>query len=79
MGGCRDGRAMAVSIPLFANQTDYIGYLAKRHPALGDLTFEVGFVLAALLYALFLKLQGASKVQEQLVIPGESAPWQVRS
>jgi purine-cytosine permease-like protein len=42
--------AMAVSIPLFSNQTDFTGYLAKRHPALGDLTFEVGFVLAAAIY-----------------------------
>jgi purine-cytosine permease-like protein len=42
--------AMAVSISLFSNQTDFTGYLAKRHPALGDLTFEVGFVLAAVFY-----------------------------
>jgi hypothetical protein len=42
--------AMAVSISLFSNQTDLTGYLAKRHPALGDLTFEVGFVLAAVFY-----------------------------
>ncbi|HWG27515.1 purine-cytosine permease family protein [Actinospica sp.] len=42
--------AMAVSIPLFSAQTDFAGYLAKRHPSLGDLTFEVGFVLAALFY-----------------------------
>jgi NCS1 nucleoside transporter family len=64
--------AIGASIWLFANQTDYMGVLAKRHPALGDLTFEVGFALAALLYALFFKLQGESKVQEQLVIPGET-------
>ena len=37
----------------------------------GDLTFEVGFVLAAVLYALFFKLQGEGRVQEALVIPGE--------
>ena len=42
--------AMAVSIPLFSNQTDFTGYLAKRHPDFGDLTFEVGFVLAAVFY-----------------------------
>ncbi len=64
--------AMGVSIWLFANQTDYVGLLPKHYPALGDLTFEVGFVLAALLYALFFKLQGESKVQERLVIPGET-------
>ncbi|HEX4787597.1 MAG TPA: cytosine permease [Actinospica sp.] len=47
--------AMAVSILLFSNQTDFVGYLAKRHPALGDLTFEVGFVLAGLFYLLLFR------------------------
>ncbi|HTZ91420.1 MAG TPA: cytosine permease, partial [Streptosporangiaceae bacterium] len=65
--------AIGVSIWLFANQTDYVGVLPKHYPALGDLTFEVGFVLAALLYALFFKLQGESAAQERLVIPGETA------
>ena len=41
----------ALSIWLFSAQTDYVGPIAKAHPALGDLTFEVGFVLAAVLYA----------------------------
>jgi nucleobase:cation symporter-1, NCS1 family len=66
----------ALSIYLFANQTGspgYVGVVPKAHPAFGDLTFEVGFVLAAVLYAIFFKLQGQSKVQEALEIPGESA------
>jgi NCS1 nucleoside transporter family len=66
--------AIGVSIWLFANQTDYVGVLPKHYPALGDLTFEVGFALAALLYALFFKLQGEGSAQERLVIPGETAP-----
>ena len=65
--------AMAISIGLsiwlFANQTDYVGVVPKHHPAFGDLTFEVGFVLAALLYALFFRLQGESKRQEVLDSP----------
>ncbi|MFZ0050111.1 MAG: cytosine permease, partial [Streptosporangiaceae bacterium] len=64
--------SIAVSIWLFANQTDYVGVVPKHHPAFGDLTFEVGFVLAAVLYALFFRLQGESKVQEVLEIPGET-------
>ena len=40
-----------MSIWLFSAQTDYVGPIAKAHPSLGDLTFEVGFVLAAVLYA----------------------------
>ena len=66
--------SMAVSIFLFANQTDYVGLLPKHHPAFGDLTFEVGFVLAALLYALFFRLQGEGRREEQLSIPGEAVP-----
>jgi NCS1 family nucleobase:cation symporter-1 len=45
----------ALSIWLFSNQTKYQGVLVKDHPALGDLTFEVGFAVAAILYfALFM-------------------------
>src|SRR5450755_1347291 len=63
--------AMAVSIYFFANQTDYIGLVPKHSPHFGDITFEVGFVLAALLYAIFFKLQGDRSREEVLVIPGE--------
>jgi nucleobase:cation symporter-1, NCS1 family len=66
--------AIAVSIVFFANQTDYIGIVPKHVSAsFGDLTFEVGFVLAALLYALFFRLQGGSSEEETLVIPGEES------
>ena len=64
--------ATAGSILLFADQPpEFIGYLANHHPGLGDLTFEVGFVLAALLYGLFFMIQGESTREETLVIPGE--------
>jgi NCS1 family nucleobase:cation symporter-1 len=62
------GVAMVVSIWLFSDQTKYLAPIPKAHPALGDLTFEVGFVLAAVLYAVFYKLQGGRK-SETLVIP----------
>jgi nucleobase:cation symporter-1, NCS1 family len=39
-----------VSIWLFANQTEYIGVVPSRNGNLGDLTFEVGFVLTAAIY-----------------------------
>ncbi|HEX9063493.1 MAG TPA: cytosine permease [Streptosporangiaceae bacterium] len=64
--------AMAVSILLFANQTDYVGLVPKHIASFGDIAFEVGFVLAALLYALFYRLQGESRVEEELHIPGEA-------
>jgi nucleobase:cation symporter-1, NCS1 family len=66
--------SMGVSIWLFANQTDYVGVLPKHHPAFGDLTFEVGFVLAALLYAVFFRLQRTRTTEESLYIPGEAEP-----
>jgi NCS1 family nucleobase:cation symporter-1 len=43
---------MAVSIPLFANQyPKFIATIPTHHPAVGDLTFEVGFVVSAVVYA----------------------------
>ena len=41
-----------LSIWLFSNQTNYHGLIPKRVSGIGDLTFEVGFVLAFALYAL---------------------------
>ena len=37
---------MVVSIFLFSNQQLYLGVVPAAVPAMGDLTFEVGFVLA---------------------------------
>jgi NCS1 family nucleobase:cation symporter-1 len=42
---------MAVSIALFSNQLKYVAPVPKAHPAVGDITFEVGFVVSALVYA----------------------------
>jgi nucleobase:cation symporter-1, NCS1 family len=39
-----------VSIWLFANQTEYVGIVPKHFGSAGDLTFEVGFVLTAVIY-----------------------------
>jgi NCS1 nucleoside transporter family len=45
---------IVVSIWLFSNQTKYVGVVPSAHPAVGDLTPEVGFVISAVLYfALF--------------------------
>jgi hypothetical protein len=63
--------AMAVSIYFFANQSDYVGVVPKHVAAFGDLSFEVGFVLAAVLYAAFFRLQGERGREEALMIPGE--------
>ncbi len=43
---------MGVSIWLFSNQTDYLGPVPKHFPAVGDITFAVGFVVTAVLYVI---------------------------
>ena len=58
-----------VGIFFFAKQTKYVGIVPKHQSAFGDLAFEVGFVVAALLYALFFRLQGEASVEETLHIP----------
>lgn len=63
--------SIGISIWLFANQTDYVGLVPKHYSTTGDLTFEVGFVLAALLYAIFFRLQGQGQREAILVVPGE--------
>jgi NCS1 nucleoside transporter family len=52
---------MAVSILLFSNQTDFVGVVAKQVPGLGDITFLIGFVLSAALYALLRPALGANR------------------
>ena len=42
--------AIAVEIP-FMNQQMFTGWIAKAHPTWGDITYYVGFVVAAVLYA----------------------------
>jgi nucleobase:cation symporter-1, NCS1 family len=44
-----------VSIWLFSNQSKYVGPIPKHYAKVGDLTPEVGFVLAALVYGALYK------------------------
>ena len=48
--------AGVVSIWLFCDQTKYVGPIPTAHPKIGDLTFEVGFLLAAALFLVLSKL-----------------------
>jgi NCS1 family nucleobase:cation symporter-1 len=41
---------MVLSIWLFSNQTEYVGLVPKHIAAVGDITFEVGFVITAVIY-----------------------------
>jgi purine-cytosine permease-like protein len=46
---------IVVSIPLFSNQSEYLGVIPKAHPGIGDITFFVGFAIAAVLYVVLRK------------------------
>jgi NCS1 nucleoside transporter family len=41
---------MGLSIWLFSNQTEYVGVVPSHVPQVGDITFEVGFVITAVVY-----------------------------
>ncbi|MDP9093252.1 MAG: cytosine permease [Actinomycetota bacterium] len=47
---------IVASVWLFANQTDLVGIVPHHHPAWGDITFEVGFLISAGLYYLLYRL-----------------------
>jgi purine-cytosine permease-like protein len=64
--------AGAVSILLFSNQQKFVGFVARQSSSLGDLAFEVGFLLAAALYALFFSMQ-RDRTDEALVVPSSSS------
>jgi nucleobase:cation symporter-1, NCS1 family len=44
---------MGLSIWLFSNQTEYVGPVPTHFPGVGDITFEVGFVLTAAIYLIW--------------------------
>ncbi len=63
-----------VSIWLFANQTKYTGPIPKHHPAFGDITFEVGFVISAVVYfVLYLVLKPSAGAVAAPAIEAESS------
>ena len=49
---------MVASILLFSNQELFVGFIARQVPEIGDITFLVGFVLAAGLYTLLRRVPG---------------------
>jgi NCS1 nucleoside transporter family len=60
--------AGAVSILLFSNQQQFVGYVARTNSSLGDIAFEVGFLLAAALYATLFRVQ-RDRTDEALTLP----------
>ena len=59
---------MAVSISLFTNQTEYVAPIPRNFPSWGDSTFEVGFVVAAVLYVILFQFQRDRNAEEAAVL-----------
>jgi NCS1 family nucleobase:cation symporter-1 len=59
---------MIVSIWLFSNQTEYKGPVPSHFPSWGDSTFEVGFVVAAVLYVILFQFQKDKNLSEAAVV-----------
>ncbi len=55
---------LVVSVLLFSNQARFVGYIARDVPQLGDVTFFVGFLLAAGSYLLLCR----SKIATERVV-----------
>ena len=59
--------SLVVSVWLFSNQALYVGLVPQTWPAFGDSVPVVGFVLAAVLYAILYKFQKSPKNEELVV------------
>jgi hypothetical protein len=61
---------MVVSIGLFANQPPrFTAYFPKHHPKIGDLTFEVGFIVTAVVYFACVTLGLAQRSNKTVTLP----------
>src|SRR5215472_6851619 len=63
---------VGLSVWLFSNQTKYVGPIPMHAPAVGDLTFEAGFVITAVVYLTWhaITRSGAGSRAPAAVTPG---------
>ncbi len=63
---------VVLSVWLFSNQTKYVGLIPKHAPSVGDLTFEAGFVITAVVYLTWhaITRSGAGSRAPAAVTPG---------
>ena len=52
---------LVVSVWLFSNQTEYVGIVPSHVPSVGDITFEAGFVITAVVYLAWHALSGYAR------------------
>jgi NCS1 family nucleobase:cation symporter-1 len=50
---------VVLSVWLFSNQTKYVGLVPMHAPSVGDLTFEAGFVITAVVYLTWHAITGS--------------------
>ncbi len=55
---------VVLSVWLFSNQTEYVGPVPTHVPAVGDITFEVGFVVTAVVYLTWHAITGTGRHAE---------------
>jgi nucleobase:cation symporter-1, NCS1 family len=61
---------MVVSIGLFANQPPrFTAYFPTHHPGIGDLTFEVGFIVTVVVYYLLVRAGLGKRSDKTVVLP----------
>jgi len=63
---------VVVSVWRFSNQTEYVGLVPTHVPAVGDITFEAGFVITAVVYLTWHAITGraGSRAPAAAVTPG---------
>jgi NCS1 nucleoside transporter family len=59
---------IAISVLLFSNQEQYVGLVPGHVKAFGDITFEVGFLVSAGLYATLFRFQKDRNAEETAII-----------
>jgi len=62
---------IVVSVALFSNETYYLAPIPKAVPEIGDITFFVGFLIAAGLYAVLFATQRGRQPQDAVLVTAE--------
>jgi nucleobase:cation symporter-1, NCS1 family len=60
--------SLALSVWLFSNQTQYVGIVPKRVDWIGDVTFIVGFVLAFVSYAVYMRTRRVVDLRDHIAV-----------
>jgi NCS1 family nucleobase:cation symporter-1 len=62
---------IVVSVALFSNESFYVGVVPKAVPAIGDITFFVGGLVAAGVYAVLFSIERSRQPQDAVLVTAE--------